>query len=354
MEYRNTISSYNQRPTSSKSTMFDPSIKKINYAFSPMPDMSRTTLILPEYPDEPLHVTDRDYVGFSDYDINNRQYNSMLVVPEWCKDNQYIKKGYRECYKSASYYIRSIFQWHNETLNIWTHLLSTIGYAVFFIYSLADPTIRHTIDSGEIQAVVYYMLLSSSVTCFFWSFMMHTFFPMSKPVCHWLQRADYMGIFFNITCVYEAFIFFAFYTEVQLQFQYTCIILFFSAVFLLCFVCMHGCVKPEQFKWRAIGLGLYGVSIIVPIVHRISVSFQNDIYFLLELRYFLGACFLFIVGIAFYITKFPERMFPDGRFDRIANSHTLFHLFTLAGNILCTYGIWNTLYNETNDARLSG
>jgi adiponectin receptor len=333
--------------------MLEPSLKKMSYLFSPTPDMTRASLIIPNpHQEEPYYLHDRVYMGIGENDIQSSSYRNMIVVPEWCKDNQFIKSGYRECYHGIGYYMKSIFQYHNETLNIWTHLLATIGYFVFFIYSLSDPTIRHTVDTYVVQAVVFYMLLASSITCFFWSFVMHTFFPISEPVCHWLQRADYMGIFFNITCVYIAFVYFAFYTQVQLQLQYTCFILFVSLLFALGFVIKRGCVKPGEFKWRVSGLAVYGATIIVPIVHRLTASFDNDDYFLMELRFFLGATLLFLCGIGLYVTKFPERLYPDGRFDKLCNSHTLFHLFTLGGNILCTIGIWRTLYSESLDSHL--
>jgi adiponectin receptor len=330
-------------------TTYHPTLRKLDEAFSPMPDITAHQIIfLPGNPIEaPNYNHDRIYYDFDNGHLYNREFSSMIVVPEWAKDNHYIKTGYRECYKRPMFYIKSIFQWHNESLNIWTHLLATIGYSALLIYSFADADTRNVISTYTTQALAYYLLLFSSVTCYFWSFMMHTFFPISEPVCHWLQRADYIGIFLNMTCMFLSFIYFAYYTEKWFQIMYSAIIAGFSLVFLITFVLMHGCVRPHQQKWRGIGFGLYGAIILIPMVNRISVLLINDIYFLMELRYFLGSAFLFLIGIAFYVMKFPERVWSDGRFDKISNSHTLFHLFTLAGNILCTYGIWKTMVAES-------
>ena len=49
------------------------------------------------------------------------------AVPEWLKDNQYLKQGYRPSTNSFRDCLKSVFRWHNETGNIWTHL---IGFAL--------------------------------------------------------------------------------------------------------------------------------------------------------------------------------------------------------------------------------
>ena len=49
------------------------------------------------------------------------------ALPEWLKDNQYLKQGYRPVTKSFRDCLKSVFRWHNETGNIWTHL---VGFAL--------------------------------------------------------------------------------------------------------------------------------------------------------------------------------------------------------------------------------
>lgn len=49
------------------------------------------------------------------------------ALPDWGKDNEYVKQGYRPSTKSFQDCFKSVFRWHNETGNIWTHL---IGFAV--------------------------------------------------------------------------------------------------------------------------------------------------------------------------------------------------------------------------------
>lgn len=46
----------------------------------------------------------------------------------------YIRRGYREPYRNPRAYVRSIFQWHNETLNICTMIASLLfgTWATFY------------------------------------------------------------------------------------------------------------------------------------------------------------------------------------------------------------------------------
>ncbi|THF94015.1 hypothetical protein TEA_020424 [Camellia sinensis var. sinensis] len=55
-------------------------------------------------------------------------------LPEYMKDNEYILNYYRSDWplKEALF---SIFRWHNETLNVWTHL---IGFALFLGLTVAN------------------------------------------------------------------------------------------------------------------------------------------------------------------------------------------------------------------------
>lgn len=51
-------------------------------------------------------------------------------LDEDSKWNIFIKTGYRINYSTWRQILMSLFEWHNETINIWTHL---VGFIVFFI-----------------------------------------------------------------------------------------------------------------------------------------------------------------------------------------------------------------------------
>ena len=58
------------------------------------------------------------YINYDDY-VSNTWY----MYP-------YIKTGYRRRYQDYRYYLKSLFWMHNETINIWTHLLGSITFFI--------------------------------------------------------------------------------------------------------------------------------------------------------------------------------------------------------------------------------
>jgi adiponectin receptor len=41
----------------------------------------------------------------------------------------------------------------------------------------------------------------------------------------------------------------------------------------------------------------------------------------------------YIMGAIFYMTKFPERLYP-GKFDLLGNSHQIFHIFVIMAALI--------------------
>ena len=92
--------------------------------------------------------------------------------------NLYINTGYRLNY-SLSECFKSLFTFHNETMNIWTHLLSFIGLVIAGIimldYAFSDAT------SAERLLVITYVI--GTGLCLLLSVMYHLFGCISRE-CH--------------------------------------------------------------------------------------------------------------------------------------------------------------------------
>ncbi len=66
-------------------------------------------------------------------------------VPGWMIGNKYIETGYRIGYDTYYKSIVSLFHIHNETVNVWTHLLAAILFILFSAYVviyLAPPMLE--------------------------------------------------------------------------------------------------------------------------------------------------------------------------------------------------------------------
>eukprot|EP00826_Nyctotherus_ovalis_P055962 TRINITY_DN7487_c0_g1_i19.p2 TRINITY_DN7487_c0_g1~~TRINITY_DN7487_c0_g1_i19.p2 ORF type:complete len:154 (-),score=38.00 TRINITY_DN7487_c0_g1_i19:649-1110(-) len=55
-------------------------------------------------------------------------------APEFLRDNEYIRRGYRINFNTTGRVLKSLFMCHNETTNIWSHLLAAFLFAAFMIY----------------------------------------------------------------------------------------------------------------------------------------------------------------------------------------------------------------------------
>ena len=67
--------------------------------------------------------------------LERLDYLNYDEIPDWYRDNAYILTKYRDTNKGFKYYFYSIFKLHNETINIWSHLLGAILFMSIGIYT---------------------------------------------------------------------------------------------------------------------------------------------------------------------------------------------------------------------------
>jgi len=54
-------------------------------------------------------------------------------APEFLQDNEYIVTGYRINHSSFCVALKSLFTCHNESVNVWSHLIGSLVFIGFFI-----------------------------------------------------------------------------------------------------------------------------------------------------------------------------------------------------------------------------
>ena len=59
---------------------------------------------------------------------------SIYDYPEDLIDNEYIMTGYRIGFKGIKNGLRTLFMAHNETVNVWTHLLGKVFFLCVLIF----------------------------------------------------------------------------------------------------------------------------------------------------------------------------------------------------------------------------
>lgn len=72
-------------------------------------------------------------------------------VEQYQIDNNYVVSGYRVGFHQKKRTIlRSLFMWHNESVNVWTHMFGTslfLGLIIYTIIYMAPPGISVAFDS---------------------------------------------------------------------------------------------------------------------------------------------------------------------------------------------------------------
>jgi adiponectin receptor len=106
-------------------------------------------------------------------------------LPSWYKNTLYIQSGYRP----PSTYIQSLaslFQLHNETLNIHTHFWP----GIIFLYMFSK---EHFTDSLQINFCIGFGYFGA-ITCMFASAYSHTFKNIDSVGANICSKVDYIGI----------------------------------------------------------------------------------------------------------------------------------------------------------------
>jgi adiponectin receptor len=133
-------------------------------------------------------------------------------VEAWQRDNEYVCGRYRRISGSYRESLRSLFYLHNQTGNIYTHL---IGALMFFSYAF---NVYELITTRYATADVYDLLafgvfISSAVICFGFSATFHAFGNHSSRVYHTWLLLDLYGIFVLIAGTVYSGTYYGFYCE---------------------------------------------------------------------------------------------------------------------------------------------
>ena len=114
-------------------------------------------------------------------------------LPVWAQDNSYIHSHFRPSTHSYKDCLRSCFYMHNETGNIYSHLLATIWMIVLpiFLYPYAKA---HYPSADVDDWIVLGLFFLGGALCFGLSTVYHVFSSHSHAVHDVYLRLDLLGI----------------------------------------------------------------------------------------------------------------------------------------------------------------
>lgn len=137
------------------------------------------------------------------YDIaltmSNYRNLTFYELPFQWRENKFIVYGYRFA-RSHLMAMTSLFSWHNETINIWTHLLGGMYLIYLSIYKFPKTECFQIYGPTFNDHLINYLFLLSAIACLFFSSIWHSYTNIgflsirSKFACF-----DYSGITILIT-----------------------------------------------------------------------------------------------------------------------------------------------------------
>lgn len=152
--------------------------------------------------------------------LEKRVENAFTVLwddlPSWQRDNHYIHSGYRPASASFKKSFASLGYLHNESVNIYSHLLGAVVFSAagVVIYTAIKPRYE-TAALPDILAFACFFL--GAALCLGMSGTYHTISNHSPVVAKFGNKLDYVGIVFLITGSFIPSIFYGFYCHPHLQ-----------------------------------------------------------------------------------------------------------------------------------------
>lgn len=123
----------------------------------------------------------------------HRSLLSWDDLPEWSKDNEYIKTAFRPTSNSYLDSFRSCFYLHNETGNIYSHFLATLWMMALPV-AYYPYVQRNYPDAGSDDWFVFGLFFLGGALCFGLSTGYHILSNHSNAVHDIYHRLDLLGI----------------------------------------------------------------------------------------------------------------------------------------------------------------
>nr|XP_046274505.1 membrane progestin receptor alpha-B-like [Scatophagus argus] len=251
-------------------------------------------------------------------------------VPYYFRE-RYICTGYRPLHQNWQYYFLSLFQRHNETINVWTHLLAFLVFLVK-LRQLAE-TVDFVHDPHSWPLLV--LILSSLIYSAF-SAAAHLLGGKSELYHYIFFFLDYVGV---AQYQYGSAVVHFYYAVDESLHRHVHGIFMPLATVLSCVTCLGCCygkycnhnLQPWMLK-----LGQVVPSAVAfiwdssPVAKRLmlwstATSDPAVIYYFGQVAFFFSCAFFFTYPLL-------EHCFP-GRCDFMGQSHQMFHVFLSCGTM---------------------
>lgn len=269
----------------------------------------------------------------------------------WQQDNHYIRSGYVKETQSYAKCIQLLFFLHNETVNIYSHLIpsSLILFAIWIYLQTRLPIHDNYLGSWEKWNFMQFAFACAA--CMFMSSTFHCVKAHSPAVCKHYNQLDYFGIVILITFSLNSIMLFAFYDVPHVKWFFVCLFLILGSACTV--LTLHpDFAIPLYRPIRSTMFVLFGLSGVLPVlvaIHMYGWSTAKDRasiqWLILEGAFYIGGALLYAMRIPerfTYVDQDHQSLLAKptvGRFDIFGNSHQIFHCMV----VIASYCHWRAL-----------
>lgn len=267
---------------------------------------------------------------------HERRLYSWDEIPEWQKDNEHILHGYVKETQSWRELIRSLFYLHNESVNIYTHLIPAVSILLIMLFAT-----HHVINEYPTTSAIDYIMIDlfflGCATCLSMSSIFHAIKCHSLPIATFGNKLDYLGIVVLISTSMISILYYGFHDNSYLFYPFSALTSMFG------FICGYMSLKDkfrsrEWRPYRAAMFVIFGLSAVFPIVAGSFVYGVDETWERVQLKWIIWEGVLYIFGAFLYGIRIPERFAP-GVFDIWGHSHQLFHVLVVAAALCHLRGL---------------
>ncbi|KNE02210.2 hypothetical protein QG37_00699 [Candidozyma auris] len=279
---------------------------------------------------------------------NSRRLYFYHEIDSWQQDNHFIRYGYIKETRSFKECIKSLTYWHNESINIYSHLVPSM-MGLFFIshYLSKMPKFENYLGIWEIFN--FYQFGIAATFCLGSSASFHCFKCHSPKVSKAGNQCDYFGIIVLITCSLNSIVLFTFY---DLPSWRNAFIGLFCAFALMCTKVTFDVrfSTPAYRPFRSCMFIMFGLSGVLPVFTAVAKFGLEEAEKRANALWLVGEGFFYIFGASLYAARIPERFFHAkgstaakkhlrGKFDFVGHSHQIFHFMV----VIAAYCHWKAL-----------
>ena len=258
-------------------------------------------------------------------------------ISSWQQDNEYILSGYRPASGSFEGCFGSLGYVHNETINIYSHVIGAFIFLTVPIYTYRALYLRYPLATPA-DIFVFSTFFYGVSICFILSATYHITSNHSPQVQRFGNQLDYLGIVILMWGSTIPSIYYGFYCDARLQKIY------WVNVSILATLCVVSTLHP-RFRhptlrpYRAAMYAGLGLSAVVFVVHGILLhgwAVQNQ---RMSVDW-MGLMALFnLMGAAIYAARVPERLRPR-KYDIYGNSHQVLHVAVVLAGLAHMFGLF--------------